>query len=299
MNVSTSDPSMDGLESVLRRVADSLEFPAEGAIVGVVVGRIGSTTGPRFRSGILRRRPSGVMRRTAPRRWGPLMIAAIVCLALVLPGPRRALARWVGIGAVRLEVDTPLPTVAVAAGSVGAGSVDPATETGSSPTLDAPVGVDAAEQATGVVLPSSGVLGPPAVVQVTTYPLERAGQTVGVLEASWRVMPSLPATGLTDVGARLWITRGSIDRAYFAKFASGDGSSSARVEDVVVKGVSAVFISGPRHVIVFLDPAGHVINDTARLAGNTVLWAVDGVTYRLETALERDEAVALAASFDI
>ena len=34
--------------------------------------------------------------------------------------------------------------------------------------------------------------------------------------------------------------------------------------------------------------------DTARLAANTLLWERDGVTYRLESALDRDAALALA-----
>ena len=34
----------------------------------------------------------------------------------------------------------------------------------------------------------------------------------------------------------------------------------------------------------------------ARLAGNTLLWERDGITYRLEAALARDDAIAVAVS---
>ena len=48
------------------------------------------------------------------------------------------------------------------------------------------------------------------------------------------------------------------------------------------------------HEFLYLDANGNPQPDTARLAANTLLWERDGVTYRLESALDRDAALALA-----
>jgi hypothetical protein len=52
---------------------------------------------------------------------------------------------------------------------------------------------------------------------------------------------------------------------------------------------------GP-HTIRYVDRHGVVRDETARLAGNTLLWQSDAVTYRLEGHLTRSEAVAIAKS---
>ena len=48
------------------------------------------------------------------------------------------------------------------------------------------------------------------------------------------------------------------------------------------------------HEFFYLDADGEPQPDTARLAANTLLWERDGVTYRLESALDRDAALAIA-----
>jgi hypothetical protein len=65
-------------------------------------------------------------------------------------------------------------------------------------------------------------------------------------------------------------------------------------ERVSVGGQPAVWLSGAPHVLMYLGPGGQVREDQLRLAGNTLLWTVGPHTYRLESALERDAAIALA-----
>ncbi|HYJ70086.1 MAG TPA: hypothetical protein VEX15_20720 [Nocardioidaceae bacterium] len=71
---------------------------------------------------------------------------------------------------------------------------------------------------------------------------------------------------------------------------------------IMIEGVSVdvgaepgYWLPGP-HAVRYVDRDGHVHDETARLAGNTLLWQSAGVTYRLEGGLSRAEAVAIAAS---
>ena len=227
----------------------------------------------------------------APRRFVPAVaIAAVVAVLVAVPAPRRAVARWLGIGAVHVSLNTTLPTVVPASFPASFPESFPESVPASRPT---PVGsiadsIVAAERVTGLKLPSSAVLGPPANVQVAQSPLP------DTLIATWPVSSSAPQTGTPKVGARLWLVRSSFDQGFFGKFAADRPPS---IESVVVGGVEGLFISGPAHVLVFIGPEGEIVPDTAQLAGNTVLWAVGDVTYRLEAALGRDAAVTLAESF--
>ena len=49
-------------------------------------------------------------------------------------------------------------------------------------------------------------------------------------------------------------------------------------------------------MFLYLAADGSVEEETLRLAGNTLIWTHGPFTYRLESALGRDEALALAES---
>ncbi len=61
----------------------------------------------------------------------------------------------------------------------------------------------------------------------------------------------------------------------------------------VVDGAEGLWIGGAEHVIVFRDRDGVHFKER-RLAGNVLLWERGGVTYRLEGARTRAEALAVA-----
>jgi hypothetical protein len=48
--------------------------------------------------------------------------------------------------------------------------------------------------------------------------------------------------------------------------------------------------------VLYVDPEGQVTPERSRFADRTLLWARDGVTLRLESALPRHQAIAIAAS---
>jgi hypothetical protein len=95
-------------------------------------------------------------------------------------------------------------------------------------------------------------------------------------------------------GGNLLVTqfRGGLDSELIEKVL-GPGT---RLEVVGVDGASGYWISGARHPVLYLTPAGGVGEDRARLAGNTLVWEVAGVTHRLEADISRAEALGIARS---
>jgi len=84
-----------------------------------------------------------------------------------------------------------------------------------------------------------------------------------------------------------------LDEALFAK-ATGPGT---RIEPVSVNGGQGYWLEGAPHVFFYRDPSGSVVNDTLRLAGNTLVWVQDGVTIRLEAQVTKERALQIAATF--
>jgi hypothetical protein len=64
-----------------------------------------------------------------------------------------------------------------------------------------------------------------------------------------------------------------------------------------VRGQPAVWIPSP-HAVIYIDRQGVERNETARLAGATLIWQRAGVTYRLEGRVAVEEALAIARSVD-
>ncbi len=73
-------------------------------------------------------------------------------------------------------------------------------------------------------------------------------------------------------------------------------SPETRVERVDVHGSPGVFLSGETHFVLLLDRNGEIVEDSARLARDVLIWEDGGVGYRLEGDFELEEALRLAAS---
>ncbi len=103
----------------------------------------------------------------------------------------------------------------------------------------------------------------------------------------------IPASREAGVSALVVEFRGRVDQALFGKVAGG----GTRIEELTVNGGSGFWIEGDPHQFFYRDDAGNVWTETLRLAGNTLLWEQDGVTFRLEAQVSREEALRIAESF--
>ena len=210
-------------------------------------------------------------RRRTRRAWLPARLApAVVALVLVLlafgallaasPGVRATLRDWLGIGSVRITRVERLP------------DISPARQL----ALGRRATVAQANAHLGSPIATVRALGPPAAIYLGDGPPAR----VSLVYAARFGLPP----GTAGVGALLDQLQGDAT-AFIEKFVSG-GVPITRVR---VNGAQGFFIGGT-HAVNLPDEL------RPRLAGNTVVWLRDAVTYRLETKLGRDAALRLARS---
>ncbi|WP_200210410.1 hypothetical protein [Micromonospora coerulea] len=208
-------------------------------------------------------------RLAAPARWRRrwryyLAVALVAVLVAVLPPGRAALADAVA-GLLRFSgiiIDT---------------SSAPVPPTGSPSPLPSqrPASLHEAQGMLRFPIRLPAKLGPPE--QVLVADVDGTG--------AYRVVTLLYRGG----ALRLDAFDGRLDPV-FQKQAAGPG-----VEWVQVDGGFAVWIGGP-HALAYVDRAGTVHVETARLAASTLIWEEAGVSYRLEGDLTKGEAIEIANS---
>jgi hypothetical protein len=250
------------LEQRLAALREDVAWPPTPDLAGAVAARIAAEPQQRpWRPWPALRMPGLPLLRPATAALAAAVLAVVLALTLVAsPGVRARVADWLGIGAVRIERVEHLPD-AGPAGRLGLGRRTTAAE---------------ARRATGLPAPAIRALGAPDAVYATRT--GRAGApSVSVAYVARRGLPA----ATRGIGALLTVLPGG-DEAIVKKVA---GSGTA-VEFVDVDGAFGVFLSGEQHVV----------GPPNRLAGNTLIWVRDGVTYRLESALGRDAALRLARS---
>ncbi len=270
---------MIDLERSLTELAQRLEIPGGEWMVEDVVRRIAEPVS----------RPAT---RQTPRRRA-LQVAGAVSLALVvvavaLPGPRRAVARWLGFDSVRIEPAVTVPTTsAVPSTTIGAPAATSTTTTVPVPALhlgDA-VSIDAAMAQTGLPNPSPSLLGAPLSVHVVEPPA--SGQIVLVYAPSELV----PESTVTGAGALVSVMPAKIEEGFFRKTLG----NTSTVRPVSVDGASGYWIEGAPHELMFTF-GDEVLPDTFRLATNTLLWQRGDHVYRLEADVPLSTAVRIAES---
>jgi hypothetical protein len=199
-----------------------------------------------------------------------VLAVAVLLTALVVaavPGPRSAVARFLGIGGVRVVTTGDVPAAV-------AGAYD----------LGEPVPVDRAlAQAPGAMSPDGA--GDPVAAFT--------GRPEGAVTLVWAAgddLPDLDAAGTTGVGLIVTAFPGSIDAPVVIKRIG----PATRAEAVRLGGAVGYWISGAPHEVQVLGSSGEARPDVVRLAGNTLLWTDGATTYRLESALDREAAVEVA-----
>ena len=113
----------------------------------------------------------------------------------------------------------------------------------------------------------------------------------GQVTLLWATDAELPATAQRDVGLLLGQFRGRLDSGFFNKVIGG----GTVVEPVRVAGNRGYWLSGEPHLFFWEGPDGFV-DDGRRWVGDVLVWSDGPITYRLETALDHDEAIRIAES---
>ncbi|MEU5964664.1 hypothetical protein ABZ777_25945 [Micromonospora parva] len=199
------------------------------------------------------------------RRWRSLAAVALVTLLVAVLPPTRAAIADVVTGLLRFAgvsiATSPAPT--------------PPGATASPIPGQRVVALDEAQRAVRFPIRLPAKLGPPERVLVADP--DATGR--------YRV-----ATLLYDGGAlRVDAFDGHLDLA-FHKEVTPPGA-----DWVQVNGDFAVWVDGP-HVLSYVDRAGGIRRETARLAAATLIWQDNEVSYRLEGHLTRAEAIEIARS---
>ncbi len=236
----------DPLVAELRIVAETA-FPPTPSLVENVMGGIATT----------RRRPSRLATIAA-------VAAVLVAAVLVLPGPRAAVARLIGIGGVTIE-------------QVAAIDMPPATQTGTA--LGAETELDEVAGIIGFTpaLPSVDGLDDP-VVYVRT---DVADGLVSLVYAT------------PDDAVGLIITQFEAIGEVAIKQLGGDATFR---EVQLAPDVRGFWIEGGPHTISFLGPDGTLREDTARLVGDTLVWQAGDRTFRIESEMPLDAVLDIARS---
>ncbi len=270
---------MIDLERSLAELAERVEIPGGQWLVDDVVRRIGEPVPHR------------------PPRRGLVLTAALAALvALViaaLPGPRHAVARWLGFDSVHIEPGVTVPTTARPATTTSStseppGTITTVTTTTVEPGLDLGPSLSMAEAMSqaGLPDPTPALLGAPQSVHVVHPP--DSGQILLVYEPS----DLLPLSSVTGVGALVSVIPAHIEEGYFEKALGTD----ATAKSVAVTGADAGYwIEGAPHQLLF-ESGGKVDFDTLRLATNTLVWQRGDHVYRLEADISLETALRIAAS---
>jgi hypothetical protein len=143
-----------------------------------------------------------------------------------------------------------------------------------------------ASRLAGFAVREPAALGAPDEIYVETSPVR--------VTLVYRTRQGLPATALPGIGALIVEFKGSLDAPILGK-AIGPGTTLEAIP--LSSGNAAYWLAGQPHQFFYRDAAGNIQPDTLRLAGNTLLWDANGITYRLEAQVAREEAVRIASSF--
>lgn len=116
----------------------------------------------------------------------------------------------------------------------------------------------------------------------------------GKISLVYRPRGDLPRSRFTGVGALVTEFRGDLEPEFVDKLAG----QATRIQRLTIDGHPAVWLEGGPHVVVFRTVDGGFGEDTARLAGNTLLVQEGTVLVRIEGNLSRDRAAAIGGSLD-
>jgi hypothetical protein len=271
------------LEAALRVLGEAIAWPAAGPTAG---------EGPDVAT-VVRQRIESSLGTLAPARsrwaWRPARRALVVAVIVLLALAAIAGAATLGLPGVRLILGpapvSPPPSVEPS-GSPSSASPGASAVPGAALGLGQPVALADLDARAGfdIVWPADPAIGPPDAAYID----RTKGDQVALV---WATRPDLPATLEPGVGLVLTQFLGVVENGFFTK-SIGSGTT---VRLVLVDGRQAYWLSGDPHFLFYEGPTGTVY-DERRWVGDTLLWSVGPITYRLETSLGQDAAIRIAES---
>ena len=259
------------LEQVLVEIGRQLDYPLTPELTTAVQRRL---TGPRAPQPPPRRWGWPLLQPSA-RRWALALVALLVAAAAVValsPEVRSVVAQRLGLRGVvitQLSALTPVPV-------------------GAPLNLGRPTTLEAAADAVAWRIEVPRSLGAPDEVYQTDLP---PGGQVALL---YRPRADLPAASTTGVGALITEFQATLPSGGVVGKGVPPGT---RLESVTVNASDGYWIEGALHVMfMFQNTRGQYDSETTRLAANVLLWEDGPLTLRLEGAMSKDAALAIATS---
>jgi hypothetical protein len=270
------DLSDAALERALVELGAEIAYPPTPAIAAAVRARLAAAPPPR--------RPFWALASPA-RRLALAALAILVVLALTLAlsaAAREAVADRLGLKGLRLFYVPEVPTPTPVSGGATPAPLGERLNLGRATSL-AEAG---AQVAYPILRPRLPNLGEPDLVFLQNTP---PGGQVWLV---YNVRAGLPESRQTGVALLFSQFRGSLAPEFLGK---GLGPRT-RLEAVAVNGGAGYRITGEAHLLMFRDGSGNVRDEAIRLAGNTLVWEQGGLLCRLEAAIEKEEALRIAAT---
>jgi hypothetical protein len=278
------------LEGALRSLALAVDWPVATASPGA---------GPDIASRVRVRLTDPDRRRTTrpwwQGSWRPLRRSLVLALVALLA--LAVVAGAVGLGLPGLRFifgggpppPTPPPTVAPSVAPEATPSSTPSSprEPGATIGLGELVPLDQVEALTGIPvrLPADPRLGAPDAVWVDA---SKNNQVAYV----WAARADLPETNEPGVGFLLMRFDGITDPGFYEKVI-GTGT---HLETVEVAGHDGFWIDGDPHFFYYVRDGQQFFDENRRWVGDALIWSDGTTTFRIESALGRDETIAIAES---
>jgi hypothetical protein len=255
---------MSELELALTRLGAEIDFPETPDVAAEVRRRLAGAP----------RRPRVARSRARTLALAFAVLLVVVGAVLAVPPARTAILELLGLRGATVERVATLPRVPAATAS--------ALELGRPiPIVDGRPRVKLPWQ----LVP--GELGPPDAA----YYSPAAG---GKLSLVYEPRAGLPRSRFTGVGLLVAEFRGDVGPDFISKLVD----QGVSVEPVAVEGRSGLWIEGGPHVVFFRSPGGEILEERARLAGNTLLLEHGTVLVRIEGEIDRERALEIAASLE-
>lgn len=256
------------LKRSLSRLGPRVDFPKGARLARAVHDRLESSR-PSFKSRIILAWPRPALYGAAAVLW----VALVAGTLLISPIAREAVADLLGLRGVGIRYGETPPAPKATSPDLGLGERVTLNEAISSASFR-------------VSRPTLPELAQPDEIFFSDE------ITDGQVAFLYAPSATLPPTTNPRVGLLFTQFLGSLQQDLMGKVVG----SGTRLEQVVVQGIPGVWLEGNPHHFFYVDEEGKARQETIRLAGNTLLWERNGITFRLESALEKADVLRIAAS---